>query len=460
MIDQKSAVEAEQTLIATCFRSELLHDKVAEILSADDFTDPTCQIIYKLITGMRDIGNPVNIVTAGDVLKRSELYREISQGTDPTAYIAELLDAAPLTGSAMGYAQMIKSATLTRKMQSASAEMYELSLQDYSTGEKIQQASDLVAAFSTADMQESTDLIGVPAKSVADRIIHNSKNGVGVTGISTGLYEVDQMTTGLHPGDLMILAGRPSMGKTLAAVNIAMAAATKHPVLFFSLEMEAEQLALRELANAAQIPLSRLRRNNIMPGEYVVLERAQDSIDQSKLRIDDRGGLHVDELRTRARMEQRKNGLSMVVIDYLQLLRGEGNNKTHEMGYVSRSCKEMAKELKVPVILLSQLNRAVDARPDKRPLLSDLRDSGEIEQDADIVCYCYRDEVYNEHTHLQGVMELIFRKQRNGVIGTCNVEYEGAYQQIRDMKRPVPSAPAKKSKSDYSYGKKAANNGA
>lgn len=275
---------------------------------------------------------------------------------------------------------------------------------------------------------------------VVDKIDTLFEQDSGITGLPTGFIDFDDQTSGLQPADLIIIAGRPSMGKTTFAMNIAENAAihSKQPVAVFSMEMPADSLAMRMLSSLGRIDQHRLRTGRLNDDDWPRLTSAIALLNEAPLFIDDTGGLTPSELRARARRLKREHGLSLIIIDYLQLMSGSSNgrqaeNRTNEISEISRSLKALAKELNVPVIALSQLNRSLEQRPNKRPVMSDLRESGAIEQDADIIVFIYRDEVYNEDSAEKGKAEIIISKQRNGPIGTVALTFQGKYTRFENF---------------------------
>ena len=260
----------------------------------------------------------------------------------------------------------------------------------------------------------------------------------GITGAPTGLSEFDNMTSGLQNGDMIVIAGRPSMGKTTFAMNIveAVAISTKKPIAVFSLEMPAEQLVMRMFSSLGRIEQTNLRKGKLDTHEMQRLVSATKQLNQTKIFIDDAGGLSPSEMRARARRLKRDHkDLGLIMVDYMQLMKvpGLGDQRVAEVSEISRSLKLMARELEVPVIVLSQLNRSLEQRPNKRPIMSDLRESGAIEQDADLICFVYRDEVYNQDSPDKGIAEIIIGKQRNGPIGTVKVAFQGKYSRFTDL---------------------------
>jgi len=425
------SIEAEQSVLGGLMLDNDAWLQVVERISTTDFYRRDHANIFKAVESLANDGKPYDIVTLAEWLDSHGLL-ESSGGL---AYLAQLADNTPTAANIAAYADIVRDRAVLRALIRAGTEIAESAFrtEGRSTNELIDSAERTV--FQIAE-RESRGRSGFrPIRdllvSALDRIDQLFQQDNPITGVPTGYYELDGMTSGLQPADLVIVAGRPSMGKTAFAINIAQNVATKTslPVAIFSMEMPSEQIAMRMLSSLGRIDQHKVRTGKLADDDWPRLTHAVGILSEVKLFIDDTPALTPGDLRARCRRLAREHGLGMIVIDYLQLMQVPGNNENRatEISEISRSLKALAKELSVPVIALSQLNRSLEQRSEKRPVMSDLRESGAIEQDADLIMFIYRDEVYNEDSTDKGVAEIIIGKQRNGPIGTRKLRFFGEY---------------------------------
>ena len=432
-----NSVEAEQSLIGGLMLDKLAFDKVADVVAATDFYRKDHQLIFAAISALTQDGQACDVVTVSEFLDaRGEL-------TDAGGleYIATLANETPGASNAKAYANIVRERSIMRSLINVGNEIAGSAFT--SDGRT---ASDLVdeaerrvfeiaekGARGRAGFKALRDIL----PETVDRIdlLHQSEGDI--TGISTGYHEFDKMTAGMQGGDLIIVAGRPSMGKTTLAVNMAENAAigSKVPTAIFSMEMPAQQLAFRMISSLGRVDQTYLRTGKFPDEDWSRINTAVQLMSEAPVYIDDTPGLSPTEIRARARRLQREHGLGLVVVDYLQLMQVPGNteNRATEISEISRSLKALAKELNLPVIALSQLNRGVEQRTDKRPVMSDLRESGAIEQDADLIIFIYRDEVYNQDTPRKGIADISIAKQRNGPIGEFPLTFVGRYTKFENF---------------------------
>lgn len=431
------SVEAEQAVIGGLLLDNQTWDQVADRVSAVDFYRQDHRTIFSAIEALAVKGSPFDVVTLSERL--SETAELDDAGGLP--YLATLANDTPSASNIKAYADIVRERSILRSLISVSSEIAESAFNPNgrSSREILDDAERRVFQIAEQGMrneqgfQSLKSLVGRAMEFVGEM----SEKGSGVTGIPTGYDDLDEMTSGLQPGDLVIVAGRPSMGKTTFAMNLTEYAAIslKKPAAIFSMEMPGEQLAVRLLSSIGRVNQQRLRTGQLNDEDWPRLTSAVGILADTPMFIDDTPALTPTELRARARRLTREHGnLGIIMIDYLQLMRVAGNsdNRASEISEISRSLKALAKELKVPVIALSQLNRSLEQRPNKRPVMSDLRESGAIEQDADVIMFIYRDEVYNEDTDVKGQAEIIIGKQRNGPIGTVRLTFLGQYTRFEN----------------------------
>lgn len=431
------SVEAEQSVIGSMIMDREAIVVASEIITGEDFYNKQYGILYETMIELNDQGSPVDLVTLQNRLKEKDVPPEVSS----LEFVRDLITAVPTSANIKYYANIVAEKSTLRKLIRlneeiantcyAGKESLEFILED--TEKRIFQ---LVQKRNTGEF--------VPIRQVVmnamDKIETAAKNKGSVTGIPTGFTDLDYRTAGMQPSDLVLIAARPSMGKTAFVLNIAEHVAFKQNlcVAIFSLEMSKEQLVNRMFSLESSVDAQKLRTGQLNDQEWERLIESAGVIGRSKLIIDDTPGISISELRSKCRKYKMEYGLSMIIIDYLQLMSGSGrtDSRQQEISDISRSLKAVARELGVPVLALSQLSRAVEQRPDHRPMLSDLRESGAIEQDADVVMFIYRDDYYNHDTDKKGVSEIIIAKQRNGPIGTIELAWLPEYTKFANLERP------------------------
>ena len=420
-------IEAEQNLLGGLLIDNTALTRVVGIVQPDDFYKEAHSIIYSAILDLFDKNEPRDLVTVHNILRGSGKLESIGGA----AYLAELADTMPVAANIEYYARIVRDKSLLRRLIQASAAIAGRCYQEAGgdIDEILSDAESAIFKISQKKIKKSFHSISSVVKSSIKKIESLFERKEMITGVPSGFTDLDRLTAGFQPSDLIIIAGRPSMGKTAFALNIAQHTAIVQdiPTAFFSLEMSKEQLALRMLCSEARVDAQRVRTGFLSEEDWSRLIMAADPLSEAKIFIDDTPALSVLEMRAKARRLQSEQGLGLVVVDYLQLMRGRLNaeRREQEISEISRSLKAMAKELDVPVIALSQLNRKVEDRPNKRPQMSDLRESGAIEQDADVIAFIYRDEVYNrqEDNPNRGKAEVIIGKQRNGPTGVVNLAF-------------------------------------
>lgn len=432
------SVEAEQSIIGGLLLDNQIWDKVCTSVSEVDFYRLEHRILFRAITTLAGKRQPFDVVTLLDTLKSTQTLDDAGG----EVYLFELANNTPSVANVSAYTDIVREKSVQRQLISVASEIADAA---YQPGER--EVSELLdfaerKVFAIAEQTaseggpEGIKSILVRAVEKIDTLYHS---GDAITGLATGLTELDDMTSGLQPSDLIIVAGRPSMGKTTLVMNIAEHAAIKSgkSVLVFSMEMPADSLAMRMMSSLGRIDQHRIRTGKLDDDDWPRVTSAVHMLSEAPLFVDDTPALSPAEMRARARRLMKERGqLGLVVVDYLQLMKVPGfkaDNRTAEISEISRSLKSLAKELNVPVIALSQLNRSLEQRHDKRPVMSDLRESGAIEQDADLICFIYRDEVYNEDSPDKGCAEIIIAKQRNGPIGKTKVAFLGKYTRFEDL---------------------------
>lgn len=431
------SIAAEQSVLGGLLLSAESWDAVADAVSANDFYRPDHRLIFRQIARLADDAQPVDVITVADKLT-AEGELDTAGGL---SYLVELADNTPSASNIRAYAQVVRERASLRGLIDAAQEIAAsgFSPEGRTASELIDEAERLIMQISEHEAagggpKEVNELL----KRAVDRIEELVASGGDITGLSTGYTDLDKMTSGMQPSDLIIVAGRPSMGKTSFAMNLVEHAALNQskPVLTFSMEMPADQLIVRMLASIGRIDQGRLRTGKLEQEDWARLNTAVTKMKDIPLLIDDTPALTPTELRTRARRVAREHGgIAMIMVDYLQLMRvaGASEGRTAEISEISRSLKAIAKEFACPMVALSQLNRSLEQRPNKRPVNSDLRESGAIEQDADVIMFIYRDEVYNEDSPDKGIAEIIIGKQRNGPIGTCKLAFVGQYTRFENL---------------------------
>lgn len=430
------SIEAEQSVLGSLMISPDAWDKVADVLIEGDFYNRSHRIIYASIMRLINANQSVDAVTVKDELT---LHNSL-EDAGGFVYLIELAKNTPSAANVAAYAYSIREKAVVRELIGVAHDIAEVGYNPEGRDSKEVLDFAETKVFEIAEKRTGAGEGPVDVKSAlkktVDRLDELVKQDSDVTGVSTGFNDLDKKTSGLQRSDLVIVAARPSMGKTTFAMNLcenAMMMQDK-PVLVFSLEMPAEQIMMRMLASLSRVDQTKIRNARLDDTDWVKLQQTMQSLHKKdNLFIDDSSGLTPMELRTRARkLAREKGGLSMIMIDYLQLMRvpSLSENRTLEIAEISRSLKALAKELEVPVVALSQLNRGLEQRSDKRPINSDLRESGSIEQDADLIMFIYRDEVYNENSEYKGIAEIIIGKQRNGPIGTSRLTFQGQFSRF------------------------------
>jgi replicative DNA helicase len=431
-----NSLEAEQSLLGALMLSEHAWDKVADRLTEADFYRETHRLIYRAIGDLQAQHQPSDAVTVADWFGRNDLLDRVDGG----AYLTMLANDTPGTSNILGYAEIVREKSILRQLIEIGTDVADSALQPSGTSSKdlLEAAEQKMYAIAEQGMRAGSSYQHVKdvMSRALDRLNELQDNAGEITGVPSGFVELDRRTAGLQPTDLIIVAGRPAMGKTSFAMNIAASAAIKArvPVAVFSMEMSDLQLVMRLFSSWGRIDQNKLRTGKLGDADYANLQSAMNVLKKADIFIDETPALSPTELRARARRMKREHGIGMILIDYLQLMQVPGNseNRATQIGEISRGLKALAKELKVPVIALSQLNRALEQRPNKRPVMADLRESGSIEQDADLILFIYRDEVYNDDSPDQGKAEIIIGKHRNGATGEFMLHFEGEYLRFRD----------------------------
>ncbi|MGD9950190.1 MAG: replicative DNA helicase [Desulfobulbus sp.] len=438
------SIEAEQAVLGTILLQDKALLKIVELLSADDFYRDAHKTIFAAMVNLFEKHEPHDLITVTSLLNDQNKLEQVGGAS----YLASLTDIIPFSGTLVHHAQIIRKKSILRKLIQTTSEV---TARCYDTQDDIEHLIDQ-AEKTIFEIAHSNKTQGFhPMSSIVplafDRITKLFDKQEHITGVATGYDELDRMTAGLQPAELIILAARPSMGKTALSMNIVQHAALigKVPVAVFSLEMSMESLALRMICSVGRIDSQRMRTGKLHDNDWPKLTRATGMLADAPIFIDDTAGLTVLEMRAKARRLTSEHNLGLIVVDYLQLMQGKSNseNRTQEISEISRSLKAMAKELNVPVVALSQLNRSLENRTDKRPQLADLRESGAIEQDADVIMFIYRDEVYNrtEDNPNRGLAELIIGKQRNGPTGMLKLTFLGEYTTFENYTTRLPASP-------------------
>lgn len=431
------SLEAEQSVIGGLMLDNQAWDNIADVINEKDFYRHDHALIFRSIKALADESQPYDVVTVSEWLgSRNEI-----DNIGGLAYLSILANDTPTAVNVKAYANIVREYSILRALiqigNEISASAY--NADGRPSKELLDEAERKVfmIAEQGAGNREGFEAINNLLTKAVQRVEEMYQSGEALTGISSGFSNFDEKTSGLQKSDLIIVAGRPSMGKTSFAMNLAENAAmgTDNSVAVFSMEMPGEQLAIRMMSSLGRIDSHNLRTGKLDDQDWPRLISSVNMLSKSKLFIDDSPALTPTEVRARTRRLKREHGLDLVIIDYLQLMQVGGNteNRATEISEISRSLKALAKELNVPIIALSQLNRSVEQRPDKRPVMSDLRESGGIEQDADVILFIYRDEVYNPESADKGTAEIIIRKQRNGPIGMVRLAFLGQYTRFENL---------------------------
>jgi len=431
------SIDAEQAVLGGLMLDERAWERIADKLGEHDFYRKDHRLIFRAIGDLSNKNLPCDAVTLGEWFESNGLA-ELVGGT---SYVIQLANSTPSAANIAAYAEIVREKSILRQLIDAGTEIVGDGFQPEgrSSQEILETAEQKVFHIAESGARGKKGFVQMrSAVKEAFQILHQRYESKGsVTGLATGFADLDEMTAGLQPSDLIIVAARPSMGKTALAVNMAEHAAlkSKKAVAIFSMEMSASQLAFRLISSLGRINQQHLRTGDIQEEEWPRVTSAITLLSDAKIFIDDTPALSPAELRARARRLKREHDVGLIVIDYLQLMQVPGNkeNRATEISEISRSLKAMAKEMNIPVIALSQLNRSLEQRTDKRPVMSDLRESGAIEQDADVILFIYREEVYDKESPKKGSAELIIGKQRNGPIGTVNLTFLGQYTRFESI---------------------------
>lgn len=431
------SMEAEQSVIGSMIMDREAIVVASEMICGDDFYNKSYGVLFDSMVELNDQGQPVDLVTLQNRLKEKDVPPEISS----LEFIRDLITAVPTSANIKYYANIVAEKSVLRRLIRLMEEIANNCYAGKDSVEVIMEETekkvfDLVQRRNTGDFVPIREVV----MNAMDKIEKSSHNSGGVTGIATGFIDLDYRTAGMQPSDLVLIAARPSMGKTAFVLNIAQYVAfhSGECVAIFSLEMSKEQLVNRLFAMESKVDSQHLRTGNLSDLEWEKLIESAGMIGQSKLIIDDTPGISIAEMRSKCRKFKLEMDLKMIIIDYLQLMSGSGrgtDSRQQEISDISRSLKALARELSVPVLALSQLSRAVEQRPDHRPMLSDLRESGAIEQDADVVMFIYRDDYYNPDTEKKGIAEINIAKQRNGPIGTIDLVWLPEFTKFANLQK-------------------------
>jgi replicative DNA helicase len=430
------SLEAEQSVLGGLMLDNRAWEHIVDRLAETDFYRREHKLIYRAIASLEAQTQPFDLVTLSEELEKTHEL----DAAGGLAYLGKLVKETPSAANIRAYADIVRERSVLRQLIEVGTDIAGSAFNPEGRNSKELLDSAERSVFEIAEQGARTGKGFVDIRKLLNAtVVHIDKlfeTGGAITGVSTGFTDFDDKTTGLQKGDLVIVAGRPSMGKTTFAMNIAENAAIgeKKSVAVFSMEMPAEQLAMRMIASLGRIDQKNLRTGQLNDEDWPRITSAVAILSEAKLFVDDTGALSPGEVRARARRLKREHGLDLIVVDYLQLMQvpGGGENRATEISEISRGLKALAKELEVPVIALSQLNRSLEQRPNKRPVMSDLRESGAIEQDADLIVFIYRDEVYNPESPDKGTAEIIIGKQRNGPIGMSRLTFLGRYTKFEN----------------------------
>ncbi|UCH49202.1 MAG: replicative DNA helicase [Betaproteobacteria bacterium] len=438
------SVEAEQSVLGGLLLDNSAWDRIADFLSESDFYRADHRQIYHHITRLIEANRPADAITVAESLESTKDLESVGG----LAYIGALAQNTPSAANIRRYAEIVRERAIMRKLAETASNIAELAYNPMGRepAQLLDEAESRIFSISEQGARGRQGFVDMQPvlTQVVERIdlLYNRDNPSDVTGVPTGFADLDRMTSGFQPGDLVIVAGRPSMGKTALALNMAehVALDAGLPIGIFSMEMSAAQLAMRLLGSIGRLDQHKLRTGRLAEDDWRRLTDAVGRLSEAPIHIDETAALNALELRARARRLHRQYGqLGMIIVDYLQLMSAtaQGENRATEISEISRSLKALAKELNVPVVALSQLNRSLEQRPNKRPVMSDLRESGAIEQDADLILFIYRDEVYNLDSPDKGRAEIIIGKQRNGPIGTVMLTFQGEHTRFENFADPT-----------------------
>lgn len=433
-----NSVEAEQSVIGAMLMDREAIMSATEILHPEDFYYHQYRVMFEAMAELHNEGRPVDLVTLQDRLKEKNVAPEVYS----IEMVRELLNAVPTSANVKSYAQIVHDKAVLRRLIQTNEQIIN---ECYAGAQSVDEILSDTETKVFNLLKDSNATENVPIRQIAldvlGKIEAAAKNKSPITGVPSGFIDLDHKTSGFQPSDMILIAARPSMGKTAFVLNIAQHVAFKKnlSVAIFSLEMSKEQLVNRLFAQESRVNSQNLRTGNLSDDDWDKLIESVGVIGNSKLMIDDTPGISISELRSKCRKFKLEQGLDLIIIDYLQLMSGSKknqDNRQQEVAEISRSLKALAREMNCPVIALSQLSRAVESRTDKRPMLSDLRESGSIEQDADLVMFIYRDEYYNKDTTDKGITEIIIAKQRNGPVGTVNLVWLAEYLKFTSAELP------------------------
>ena len=430
------SVEAEQSVIGSMLMDREAIIAASEIITADDFYQHQYGVMFEAMVELFNENRPVDLITLQNRLKEKDVPPEVSS----LDFVRDIITTVPTSANVKSYANIVREKAVLRRLIKVNEDIANTCYAGKEPLETILATTEKTV-FDLLQSRNSGDFVPIRqvAMNVLEKIEEASKNQGTVTGIPTGFIDLDYKTSGLQPSDFILIAARPSMGKTAFVLNLVDHIAVKKglPCMVFSLEMSKEQLVNRMLAMESNVDSQKLRTGTLSDSDWDAVVEGIGVIGNSKLIIDDTPGISIMELRSRCRKMKLEYGLSVVIIDYLQLMsgsgKGGGDNRQQEISEISRSLKALARELSAPVIALSQLSRACETRQDHRPMLSDLRESGAIEQDADVVMIHYRDDYYNKDTDMPNIAEVIIAKQRNGPIGTVNLVWRPEFTKFANM---------------------------
>jgi replicative DNA helicase len=428
-----SNIEAERSILGAILLDNTVCNQAIELMRREDFFLDSHRRIFEKMVALTERGAPIDLVTLTDELRRSAEFEQVGGAT----YIASLIDGVPRTDTIEPYARIVKSKAMLRRLITAANQIIARAVDEEDDPDVIiDQAEQMIFQIAEDRVRQGFQYIGDVAHRRLEQIEQMAGRPEMITGVPTGFTDFDQMTSGLQRQDLIIVAARPSQGKTALALNMAQYAAKNGiTVGIFSLEMSAEQLVSRLLCSEARVDAHRLRTGYLNREEWARLADALRRLCETQIYIDDTPGVGVLEMRAKSRRLKAEHGLDLLIVDYLQLMSGRGRieSRQQEVSQISRDLKGLAKELDMPVMALSQLSRAPEMRSDHRPQLSDLRESGAIEQDSDVVCFIYREEVYDQKAENQGKAELIVAKQRNGPTGSVELAFLKEYTRFENM---------------------------
>lgn len=441
-------IEAEQSVIGAIFLQPESFSSASEILMPEDFYRASHQRIFAAMLQLADRGEPIDVITVTTYLNDRKQLEEAGGVT----YLTQVAESVPTAANIEYYSRIVEEKALLRRLIRAATDIVTSGFErEDEVDDVLNEAEKTILEVSGRKNSEGFKDIKDVLIDVYDKIEKLHENQGDVTGVPTGYQELDRITSGFQQNDLIIIAARPSVGKTAFALNVAqnVAVKTDNNVAIFSLEMGADQLVQRMLCAEGNIDSQRLRSGQLQADDWGKLTMAMGSLSNAGIFIDDTPGIRVSEIRSKCRRLKQEHGLGMIMIDYLQLIQGSSGsqeNRQQEVSEISRSLKGLARELEVPLIALSQLSRGVESRQDKRPMMSDLRESGSIEQDADIVGFLYRDDYYDTESEKQNIIEIIISKQRNGPTGTVELAFVKEYNKFVDLdyrysERDIPQAP-------------------